>query len=37
MTDHKMVTKYDAASNRWVMGYYLNWKFVTVATWSAAA
>ena len=37
MLSHSMITKYDTATNRWVMGYYLNWKFVTVATWSAAA
>ncbi len=37
MSNRKMITKYDTIANRWVMGYYTGWTFITVATWSAAA
>ena len=34
---NKMVTRYDTATQTWLMGYYSGWRWVTVASWKNAA
>lgn len=33
MNNVKMITRYDTTTSRWIMGYYQNWRWVTVASW----
>lgn len=33
MNNVKMITRYDTITSRWIMGYYHNWMWTTVASW----
>lgn len=33
MNNVKMITRYDTITSRWIMGYYNNWKWITLASW----
>lgn len=37
MNKVNMITRYDIATQTWILGYYSAWRWITVASWKHAA